>query len=243
MNAEQAKEIQDKCLERMKKSGLTPIERMDCFAEFEKTNPSVELVKAFYDVWSPDDDKDMIVVGYKNPVDVTDELAKLVSDEEERKKLHILDVGAGTGEGGAKLIESGFLHVDATDGSPGMLDLAKKRGVYEHVLKAEVLVKGQRMHTVAPESSDVVVSSGSFYPFHLLGPHLTCFLDCAKTGGKIVVASACPRDDKAIGLRRAGQELVDSGIIEVIEERYVPKWYREDDGTVWALKKLKPLAQ
>jgi hypothetical protein len=30
-------------------------------------------------------------------------------------------------------------------------------------------------------------------------------------------------------------------VVELIEEVYVPKWYREDDGTVWALKKLKRL--
>lgn len=242
MNIQEAKKIQDKCLDRMKKGGLSPMERMDCFAEFEETNPSNELIKAFYDLWSPDYDEDMTVVEYKNPVDVAQELVKLVPNVEERKKLHILDVGAGTGEGGVKLVESGFAHVDATDGSPGMLEQAKKRGVYEHILSPEVLVKGQKMHTVAPESYDVVTSSGSFYPFHLLGPHLKCFLDCAKTGGKIVV-SACPHDDKAIGLRPVVEELVKDGVVEVIEERYIPKWYRQDYGTVWALKKLKPLAE
>ena len=129
MNIEQARIIQDKCLKRMKQGGLSPIERMDCFDEFEETNPTIELVKEFYDLWSPDYDEDMIVAGYKNPVDVAQELAKLVPDAEERKQLHILDVGAGTGEGGVKLVEAGFPHVDATDGSPGMLEQAKKRGV------------------------------------------------------------------------------------------------------------------
>ena len=242
MDIETAKKIQQKCLDRMKEGGLTPLERMDTFAEFEQTNPSVELVKEFYDVWASDYDTDMKVVGYKNPVDVATELVKLVPDVEERKKVRVLDVGAGTGEGGVKLVENGFVHVDATDGSPGMLEEAKKRGIYEHVLEAEVLVKGQKMHTVPPESYDIVASSGSFYPFHLLGPHLKCFLDCAKTGGSIVV-SACPHDDKAIGLRPVVEDLVKQGVVEVIDEQYVPKWYREDDGTVWALKKLKPLAE
>ena len=236
MKVQEAVQIQKKCLDRMKKGGLDPVERMDCFDEFEKTLPSIELVKEFYDVWAPDYDQDMSVAGYKNPVDVAEELSKLAAD----KSLKILDIGAGTGAGGARLVEAGFTHVDASDGSPGMLQEAKKLGVYEKILPPEVLVKDQTMLSVPPETYDVITSSGSFYPFHLLGHHLKCFLDCVKTGG-LVVISACPHDDKDIGLKPVIQELVNQGILEVLDEQYVAKWYRADDGTIWALKKVKRL--
>lgn len=238
MKVEQAKVLQQECLARMRKGGLTPTERMDCFDEFETTLPSIELVKEFYDVWAPNYDEDMVVAGYKNPVDVASELAKLVPNIQQRNELRVLDVGAGTGTGGARLKEAGFTNLDATDGSPGMLAEASKLGVYNKILPSEVLVTGQKMRTIAPETYDVITSSGSFYPFHLLGTHLKCFLDCVKTGG-LVVISACPHDDKDIGLKPVIEELKKDGIVEVIEEVYVPKWYRADDGTVWALKKLK----
>lgn len=246
MNIEEAKAIQQKCLDKMRKGGLQPIERMDCFDEFETTIPNQELINEFYNVWAADYDEDMAVAEYNNPTDVAQVLAKLVDagkleithNGNKKEDFKILDLGAGTGVGGAKLVELGFTNVDATDGSAGMLEMAKKRGVYRTVLSPEILVQGQKMTTVPPESYDVITSSGSFYPFHLKGPHLKCFLDCVKTGGLIVI-STCPHSDENIGLRPVIQDLAKDGFIEIIEEVYVPKWYRKDDGTVWALKKLK----
>jgi SAM-dependent methyltransferase len=237
MDVQTAKKIQTSCLERMKKGDMKPIERMDCFAEFETTIPSVELVKEFYDVWASHYDSDMVVVEYKNPVDVAVELEKLFPDN---KDIKILDVGAGTGTGGKKLAELGFNNVDATDGSPQMLEIAKKLEVYKNVLPAEVLVKGQRMLTVPVESYDVIVSSGSFYPFHLQGHHLACFLDCVKTGG-VLILSSCPHNDKNVGLKPVVAQLEADGVINIIKETYIPKWFRDDDGTVFILEKLRPL--
>jgi SAM-dependent methyltransferase len=156
------------------------------------------------------------------------------------RDIKILDVGAGTGTGGKKLAKLGFKNIDATDGSPEMLEIAKKLVVYENILPAEVLVKGQRMLTVASETYDVIASSGSFYPFHLHGHHLACFVDCAKTGG-VLVLSSCPYDDKNVGLKPVVAQLETDGIIKIIQETYVPKWFRNDDGTVFILEKLRPL--
>lgn len=235
------KQTQQDCLARMRKGGMTPRERMDCFSEFEKTIPSGKLVEEFYDIWAPDYNEDMIVAKYENPVDVCELLSKMIP-EGERSQYKILDLGAGTGTGGVKLVEAGFTNVDATDGSSGMLELAKKLAVYTNVLPAEMLVFGKKMTTIAPDTYDIIVSSGSFYPFHLQGPHVKCFLDCVKTGGLIVI-SACPHNDKDIGLKPVIKELADDGFIEVLHEVYVPKWYQDDDGTVWGLKKLKPFSK
>ena len=233
-------EIQQTCMEKMKKGGLTPLERMDCFADFETTVPSPDLVRQFYDIWAKDYDEDMSVVEYKNTIDVAQVLAKLVPDTETRRTLKILDLGAGTGVGGLQLVELGFENLDATDASPGMLQEATKRGCYKNILPAELLIIGQRMTTVEPETYDVVASSGSFYPFHLQGPHLKCFVDVVKPGGLLVISS-CPHNDKDIGLRPVIHELVQNGIVAIEDEVYVPKWYRNDDGTVWVLKKVKRL--
>jgi hypothetical protein len=100
-------------------------------------------------------------------------------------------------------------------------------------------VKGQRMLTV-PVESYVIVSSGSFYPFHLQGHHLTCFLDCAKTGG-VLIPSSCPHNDKNMGLKPVVAQLEADGVINIIKKTYIPKWFRDDYGTVFIFEKLRPL--
>jgi predicted TPR repeat methyltransferase len=237
MLVETAHKIQDSCLEEMRKGGMSPNQRMDCFAKFETSYPDVELVKEFYDVWAKNYDTDMVVADYHNTADVANELEKALPHS---KKVRILDIGAGTGLSGIKIYEKGYTNIDAHDGSPGMLELAKKLGVYRQVLPAEVLVKGQTMRTVKAETYDVIVSAGCFYPFHLQGYHLKCFLDCVKTNGLLVVSS-CPNNDVNVGLKPVIVELANAGVIEVMKENYLKEWFREDDGTIYVLKKLKRL--
>ena len=54
------------------------------------------MVSKFYNLWAADDDREMIVVKYKNPDDVATEMDTLFAD----KTIKVLDVGAGTGRGG-----------------------------------------------------------------------------------------------------------------------------------------------
>jgi hypothetical protein len=37
------------------------------------------------------------------------------------------------------------------------------------------------------------------------------------------------------------EQLEADGIIKIIKETYIPKWYRDDDKTVFILEKLRPL--
>jgi predicted TPR repeat methyltransferase len=237
MDVATAKRTQQECFEQMRKGGMKPIERMDCFKKFETSNPDIELVKQFYDMWGAEYDIDMVVAEYKNTVDVASETEKFFPNN---KDIKILDVGAGTGLGGKDLAACGFTNIDATDGSSGMLEEAKKLDVYKNILPAEVLVKGQKMLSVAPGTYDVIASSGSFYPCHLQGYHLPCFLDCVKTGGLLIISS-CPHNDEGVNLRPVLAQLEADGIIKIVKETYVPKWFRDDDGDVFVLEKLNPL--
>eukprot|EP00927_Polykrikos_kofoidii_P078534 TRINITY_DN75348_c0_g1_i1.p1 TRINITY_DN75348_c0_g1~~TRINITY_DN75348_c0_g1_i1.p1 ORF type:complete len:242 (-),score=58.51 TRINITY_DN75348_c0_g1_i1:381-1106(-) len=233
MDADEAARVQATCLERMKNGGMTPEERLACFADFEATAPTAELVRHFYDVWALDYDTDMDVAGYRNPIDVSTAMEELFPDV---KSIKILDLGAGTGEGGKKLAAAGFTNIDAMDGSPAMLKEAEKLGVYK-ALFPELLLSGQKLETV-PSDYDAIVSSGSFYPGHLQGHHLECFLPNVKAGGKLVL-SACPYSDKDVNLRPVLKDLEAAGVIKILKETYVPKWFQRDDGTVWVLEKLQ----
>jgi hypothetical protein len=44
-----------------------------------------------------------------------------------------------------------------------------------------------------------------------------------------------------MGLKPVVAQLETDGIIKIIQETYVPKWFRNDDGTVFVLEKLRPL--
>jgi hypothetical protein len=57
----------------------------------------------------------------------------------------------------------------------------------------------------------------------------------------VLVLSSCPYSDKNVGLKPAVAQLEADGIIKIIKETYIPKWFRDDDGTVFILEKLRPL--
>mmetsp|Transcript_14232 Transcript_14232/g.22439 ORF Transcript_14232/g.22439 Transcript_14232/m.22439 type:complete len:97 (-) Transcript_14232:247-537(-) len=88
----------------------------------------------------------------------------------------------------------------------------------------------------------------------LLGIHLRCVLPVARPGG-VLILSAAPASDEGVGLRSEVEKLVAEGVVEVLKEEYIPRWYREekaavvlgaayiprwmreDDGTLWVLRK------
>ena len=74
----------------------------------------------------------------------------------------ILDAGAGSGMAGEAAAAAGFTVIDAMDLSDGMLDVARRRGVYRD-LRTGVL--GEPLD-YATASYDAVVSSGVFTPGH-----------------------------------------------------------------------------
>eukprot|EP00933_Yihiella_yeosuensis_P053084 TRINITY_DN5125_c0_g1_i1.p1 TRINITY_DN5125_c0_g1~~TRINITY_DN5125_c0_g1_i1.p1 ORF type:complete len:777 (+),score=166.67 TRINITY_DN5125_c0_g1_i1:160-2331(+) len=230
-----AKIIRARCLEHMNAGGMTAEERFSCFEKFETTKPDSKALEHFYDVWSTDYDKDMIELHYNNYVEVAKQLAELIH-EKERKHVKVLDVGAGTGLLGQALHELGFTHIDAIDGSSKSLDVAKKRGVYEHMY-TEVLIQGRPLVSIHEDGYDAVVSSGSFCPNHLQGHHVTCFIDSVKKDGKIIISSS-PHSDEGVGLKEVLSELQEHGVLQIKREEFLPTGFNQnDDGTLWDLQK------
>ncbi|KAJ8267178.1 hypothetical protein GJAV_G00139430 [Gymnothorax javanicus] len=66
---------------------------------------------------------------YKAPYLVAECLSK--SFEGDREKALVLDVGCATGQASASLKKMGFQHFVGVDGSEKMLDLAKKKGIFQ----------------------------------------------------------------------------------------------------------------
>eukprot|EP00933_Yihiella_yeosuensis_P053086 TRINITY_DN5125_c0_g1_i3.p1 TRINITY_DN5125_c0_g1~~TRINITY_DN5125_c0_g1_i3.p1 ORF type:complete len:496 (+),score=106.12 TRINITY_DN5125_c0_g1_i3:97-1584(+) len=233
--------IRSNCLERMRAGGMTAEERVACFEKFENTKPDSASLEHFYDLWGTNYDKDVVELHYTNHMEVARRLAAVVHTKD-RHNFRILDVGAGTGLCGQALHELGFNYVDAVDGSSKSLQLAKQKDVYVH-LYPEVLVPGRRILSVPQEHYDAIVSSGTFHPRHLQGQHVTCFLDCLKKGGKMILSSS-PHSDEGVGLRDALKELESYGVVEVKREEFLPTGLdQNEDGTLWDVIKLENIQE
>merc|ERR1719427_151840 len=70
--------------------------------------------------------------------------------------IKILDLGCGDGAVGQAMYKKGFTNLVGTDISVGMMDIAKTRGVYSDLKKANLL----QQLPFEQESFDVGVSSG-----------------------------------------------------------------------------------
>ena len=212
---------------QIKDGGMTHEQRIACFADFEATNPSAEEVVEFYECWANDYNDDMDQAQYKNPLAVADTLAELVP-ESERADFSVLDICAGSGEAGQRLHANGFKMIDATDGSAQMLELAKATKAYRKVFEPELLKEGKPMTSITGCHYDAIVCCGSFYPHHLNGMHLKCFVHLVKPGGKLVISS-CPANDKNVKMRPALKQLEAESTIHVVKETSV-KMFRKHDG-------------
>eukprot|EP00192_Tetraselmis_astigmatica_P019035 CAMPEP_0117669292 /NCGR_PEP_ID=MMETSP0804-20121206/12047_1 /TAXON_ID=1074897 /ORGANISM="Tetraselmis astigmatica, Strain CCMP880" /LENGTH=244 /DNA_ID=CAMNT_0005477325 /DNA_START=75 /DNA_END=809 /DNA_ORIENTATION=- len=230
--------IQNRCLEEMRSAKLSGEDRLECFKRFKDTEPDTQLMEQFYDVWADHHlDEDMKLAEYDAPARVARLLQEVFPADKSRKKIKILDVAAGTGLCGEALSAFGYAHIDAVDGSPVSLKVARSRGVYNH-LYAERIVKGKKLASVPEQSYDAIVVAGAFSPSHLSGDCVASFLDCLKQGGKLILSST-PHSDEGVGLRVALKQLEADGAIEIKREEYVAAGFLDGDGTLWDCVKLR----
>jgi predicted TPR repeat methyltransferase len=96
----------------------------------------------------------------------------------------VLDVGAGTGLCGQALRERGLDHIDATDISPEMLEVAKNKGIYHTLIEGDILV-GLDVETGTYAG---LVSSGTFTHGHVGPEALDELLRLVRSGGWIVIS-------------------------------------------------------
>ncbi len=84
-----------------------------------------------YDAWAKEYDRDVLSFGYRIPSIITGIIARYVPCDSRT----ILDAGAGTGILGETMSILGYKDIVGLDISPGMLEVANKKGVYHSLLK------------------------------------------------------------------------------------------------------------
>ena len=111
-----------------------------------------------YDNWAEEYDESMHNVGYISPAII----AGLVGRFLPLKSEPILDAGVGTGILGTLLSILGYSHLVGIDISSGMLNIAKRRNVYQDLKK---MTLGEQL-AFADNTFSSIVSTGTFTSGH-----------------------------------------------------------------------------
>ena len=139
---------------------------------------STDELSERYDQWAEDYDADIkSVFDWQAPARAVELFAKHVSRES-----RILDAGAGTGLAGQALASLGYHNLEAMDMSPGMLNQARKKGVYKDLHQ---MVMGETLG-FASGAFDAVIAVGVLTLGHAPASSLDELARITKPGGYVV---------------------------------------------------------
>ncbi|MBC6478916.1 MAG: methyltransferase domain-containing protein [Hormoscilla sp. GM7CHS1pb] len=139
-----------------------------------------QKLQSRYDAWSRIYDAELDRPYRISPIKSARALAKVLSD----KEASILDAGAGTGMVGEALGELGYSKITAIDLSSEMLEVARKKGVYQALYqgKLEAEIKG-----CPPNSFGAIIAVGVFTFGHASPEGLRNLNTMLKSGGYFVL--------------------------------------------------------
>ncbi|KAL3848438.1 hypothetical protein ACJMK2_019295 [Sinanodonta woodiana] len=163
--------------------------QFDAITEWQKRYCKHDItsdeVKYIYNEWAE--------VGYDEmmsseiwgcPKIVADTLEEVYGSNEEKMRLKILDIGAGSGRCGIELKKKGFQHIDGKDPAESMLAKAKEKNVYEAYINTAMTDKDL---DIADGIYDVVTACG--VAGYLCSKAVREMTRIVKSGGTIVIAS------------------------------------------------------
>jgi SAM-dependent methyltransferase len=166
----------------------------------------VEDLQSRYDLWAEEYEKDVSSYGYKIPAVVAGFLGRYLRPIDGT----ILDAGAGTGIMGEMLSLLSYQEMVAIDISPGMLELAKQKGIYREIHQ---MTLGK--HLDFPDDFFAgVIATGVLSIGHAPPESFSELIRCTRPGGIIIFSV---RADAA-GFKDAQDELEKAKKWQLIEE-------------------------
>ena len=136
--------------------------------------------RAIYDDWSQDYDAHLLTeFGYISPDVAAGELAQNL----QQRDIEIIDFGCGTGLVGQALGERGFVNIDGADISTGMLEQARSKQAYRHLLCVDLTAR----IPLADESYAAGLCVGSMGAGHVGAQHVPEMLRPITRGGLFVL--------------------------------------------------------
>jgi SAM-dependent methyltransferase len=171
-----------------------------------------------YDEWAADYDADLERdFGWRGHVAAVDVFLKYVTTDS-----RVMDVGVGTGLAGFELLKRGFSLLDGFDLSEGMLEQARKRGIYRD-LRVGILGEPLSYPTGA---YDAAIATGVFTVGHAPASGWDEVARIVAPGGFFVLTIR-PDIWEPGGYEAKEKELTDAGkwkLVEVVEgEVLLPK--------------------
>ena len=131
-----------------------------------------------YEDWATGYESSMVgEYGYIAPRIAVDLFVSLVTDT----NAEILDLGCGTGLVGVELAERGYRRVDGLDISENMLAEAGSKGVYRHLIQADMT---KPLHLA--RSYEAAIGVGCFGNGHVGPDHLEGLIGTVAAGGAVV---------------------------------------------------------
>lgn len=145
---------------------------------------SVDDTRTLYDEWAASYDKEMAKEDqdYVGPASAAAHVLQCLGTKSIDANLEILDAGCGTGLAGIALAQLGAKNVDGVDLSQGMLDIARKAGVYRHLNTADL--SSRLVHS--DNHYDAIACVGTLTQGHVGPIALDEFVRITKPGGFIV---------------------------------------------------------
>jgi len=145
---------------------------------------SVDETRTLYDEWAASYDREMAKEDqdYVGPALAAAHVLQAFGTKSIDPSLEILDAGCGTGLAGIALAQLGAKKIDGVDLSQGMLDIARKAGVYRHLNTADLSTR--LVHS--DNQYDAIACVGTLTQGHVGPVALDEFVRITKPGGFIV---------------------------------------------------------
>lgn len=211
----------------------------DSMREVMSLNGETEKLAEYYKSWASTYDADVASHNYGLPETMVATLAEAAGRHASvawarDPSTIILDAGCGTGLVGAALAAAGYRTIDGVDLSPDMIELAKERKVYRHLV-------GNIDLTCPPPSmagaADVVTIGGVFTVGHVPPATLANVAGLVRAGGLLIV-SARRAYLQQTSFLDVSQQLVDRGTLEELVHLPDQPYTMDSTGDYWAYRVL-----
>ncbi|KAJ8316980.1 hypothetical protein KUTeg_004884, partial [Tegillarca granosa] len=161
---------------------------------------------------------------------------------EDRGRVKVLDIAAGTGFLGEKLFKKGFTKIDALDPAEGMLAVARKKNVYGRLICDFM---GENRLPVENDEYDCAVIAGGMGEGHIPCVALHEMIRIVKPGGKIIIVMRQEYleyvGDYKDALEPLMQQLEADGKWDLISRTVVPNYSFNKNGVVFKFQHNAPV--